>query len=87
MDKDNFPEALEVTAWTEDGTVMALRHRDLPIEGVQFHPESIITETGKTIIQNWLDSLSPPNLHRLPVKVLAAAGKDDDARAGDGHPG
>ena len=57
VDKDNFPEALEVTAWTEDGTVMALRHRDLPIEGVQFHPESIITETGKTIIQNWLDSL------------------------------
>ena len=43
--------------WTEDGTVMALRHRDLPIEGVQFHPESIITETGMKIVQNWIGSL------------------------------
>ena len=57
VDKETFPEELQVSAWTEDGTIMALRHRDLPIEGVQFHPESIITETGKKIVQNWIDSL------------------------------
>ena len=57
VDRETFPEELEITAWTEDGTVMALRHRDLPIEGVQFHPESIITETGMKIVQNWIESL------------------------------
>jgi anthranilate synthase/aminodeoxychorismate synthase-like glutamine amidotransferase len=55
--RDSVPEALEVTALTPDGEVMGLRHRTLPLEGVQFHPESILTEHGPQLVQNWLGSL------------------------------
>ena len=56
ISRDDFPdEELEVTAWTEDETIMAVRHRRYPkIQGVQFHPESIITENGLTIVRNWV---------------------------------
>ncbi|MDQ1356830.1 MAG: anthranilate synthase component [Acidimicrobiaceae bacterium] len=54
VDRDSVPDVLEVTAWTDDGTIMGLRHRELPIEGVQFHPESILTEEGHRLIANWL---------------------------------
>ncbi|MEM7437300.1 MAG: aminodeoxychorismate/anthranilate synthase component II [Myxococcota bacterium] len=56
--RDTIPEELEITAWTEDGEVMGLRHRDLPIEGVQFHPESFLTQHGHHMLKNWLDDLS-----------------------------
>jgi anthranilate synthase/aminodeoxychorismate synthase-like glutamine amidotransferase len=46
--------ALELTAWCDDGVVMGVRHRDLPVEGVQFHPESILTDTGKALLANFL---------------------------------
>ncbi len=49
-----FPEVLDITALTQDGVIMAVRHRFYPIEGVQFHPESILTEDGETLVRNWL---------------------------------
>jgi anthranilate synthase/aminodeoxychorismate synthase-like glutamine amidotransferase len=52
--RESVPECLEVSAWTEDGVVMGLRHRALPLEGVQFHPESILTSAGKQLLANFL---------------------------------
>jgi len=49
-----MPDSLEATAWTEDGVIMALRHKTLPIHGVQFHPESIASQFGHKILQNFL---------------------------------
>ena len=54
VDAASVPDVLEVTATTDDGTVMALRHRELPIEGVQFHPESILTSCGHQLMANFL---------------------------------
>jgi anthranilate synthase component 2 len=54
IERASCPEALEVTAWTEDGEIMGVRHRTLPVEGVQFHPESILTEHGHALLGNFL---------------------------------
>ncbi|HYD76722.1 aminodeoxychorismate/anthranilate synthase component II [Ramlibacter sp.] len=53
--KDGCPESLQVTAWTDDGEIMGVRHRELPIQGVQFHPESILTEHGHAMLKNFLE--------------------------------
>jgi len=53
--EDGFPSCLQITARAEDGEIMGIRHRTLPIEGIQFHPESILTREGKKIIENFLD--------------------------------
>lgn len=53
--QDSVPDELQVTARTEAGVIMAARHRDLPVEGVQFHPESVLTEGGHRMLANWLE--------------------------------
>jgi len=54
IERESCPEALEITAWTEDGEIMGVRHRSLAVEGVQFHPESILTEHGHDLLRNFL---------------------------------
>ena len=56
IDRESCPAELEVTAWTDDGEIMGVRHRSLPIEGVQFHPESILTEHGHALLRNFLSA-------------------------------
>jgi anthranilate synthase component 2 len=60
VNRATLPAALEVTAWLEDGTIMGLRHRSKPIEGVQFHPESIASEHGHKLLQNFLTLAQVP---------------------------
>ena len=54
VSRDNFPECLEITAESEGGQIMALRHKEYDIHGIQFHPESVLTPDGKKMINNWL---------------------------------
>jgi anthranilate synthase/aminodeoxychorismate synthase-like glutamine amidotransferase len=56
--KDSLPDDFEVSAHTEEGEIMGIRHREFPLEGIQFHPESILTPQGKRIIKNFLDMIS-----------------------------
>jgi anthranilate synthase/aminodeoxychorismate synthase-like glutamine amidotransferase len=57
MEKSSIPDCLMVTAETEEGEIMGIRHREYPVEGIQFHPESILTPNGKRIIKNFLEGL------------------------------
>lgn len=73
IEADTINEELEVTGRTENGIVMAVRHRTLPIEGVQFHPESVLTEGGHRLLANWLamcgDAWAPERSESLAVQV------------------
>jgi anthranilate synthase/aminodeoxychorismate synthase-like glutamine amidotransferase len=64
VERETLPDVLEVTAWTDEGEIMGLRHRALDVEGVQFHPESILTEHGKALLRNWLARLPVPSTPR-----------------------
>ena len=55
IERESCPDCLEITAWTEDQEIMGVRHKTLPIEGVQFHPESILTEHGHDMLRNFLE--------------------------------
>lgn len=54
IERETLPDCLEITAWTDDGEIMGVRHKTLPVEGVQFHPESILTEYGHELLDNFL---------------------------------
>jgi anthranilate synthase/aminodeoxychorismate synthase-like glutamine amidotransferase len=54
VERHSLPPCFEVSAWTAEGEIMGLRHRELPVEGVQFHPESVLTGEGKRLVANWL---------------------------------
>ena len=60
VERASLPECLEITASLEDGTIMGLQHRDLPMHGVQFHPESIRSEHGHALLQNFLNEMKVP---------------------------
>lgn len=60
VERDSLPDCLEITAELEDGTIMGLQHRDLPIHGVQFHPESIASEHGHALLDNFLKTMKVP---------------------------
>ena len=59
VDRASVPDELEITAETDDGIVMGLRHREFDVEGVQFHPESILTTVGKDLLRNFLEGAAP----------------------------
>lgn len=60
VERETLPGSLEVTAWSDDGLIMGLRHRSLPVEGIQFHPESYTTEHGKQLLRNFLEAAVSP---------------------------
>jgi anthranilate synthase component 2 len=71
IERATLPECLEITAWTDDGEIMGVRHKTLPVEGVQFHPESILTEYGHEMLANFLatpsqEQAGPREMRRTP---------------------
>jgi anthranilate synthase/aminodeoxychorismate synthase-like glutamine amidotransferase len=59
VERESLPDCLETSAWTAEGEIMGLRHKVHPVEGVQFHPESILTTSGMALLRNWVASLPP----------------------------
>ncbi len=59
IERESLPKCLAITAWTEDGEIMGVRHKEFAVEGVQFHPESILTEHGHALLANFLKQTAP----------------------------
>ena len=84
VERDTLPDELRVTAWTENGIIMGLRHRDAAVEGVQFHPESVLTEWGHLMLANWLAECGDPGAvdrSRGLAPVVGAGGRTGRAGA------
>lgn len=75
VEKDTIPNFIEVTGETETGVVMAMRHKELPIEGVQFHPESVLTEHGHAMLANWLEQCGDTHARKKAVGLSPVVGK------------
>jgi para-aminobenzoate synthetase component 2 len=75
VEKDSVPDVLEITGTTESGIVMGLRHKSLPIEGVQFHPESVLTEHGHAMLANWLTECGDKNARTKAIGLSPVVGK------------
>ena len=75
VERDTVPAELEVTSETEDGVIMSLRHKDFDIEGVQFHPESVLTEHGHLMLANWLTQCGDKNALAKSVGLAPVLGK------------
>ncbi len=84
VDPESVPTELEVTGATAGGVVMALRHRDLAVEGVQFHPESVLTEGGHRLLANWLVTCGDPD---APARSVGLAPVVGTVAAGAGEGG
>jgi anthranilate synthase component II len=75
IERDSLPECLEITAWTDDGEIMGVRHRNKAVEGVQFHPESILTEAGHDLLRNFLKQQPQPVLGDPASDALPVTGR------------
>jgi anthranilate synthase component II len=87
IERESLPPELEVTAWSPDGLVMGIRHRAHPVEGIQFHPESILTDAGASLLRNWLARVAvAPNGHEGSGQPRTSRprprGSEDSAAAG-----
>jgi anthranilate synthase/aminodeoxychorismate synthase-like glutamine amidotransferase len=69
VERDSLPGCLEVSAWTAEGEIMGLRHRELAVEGVQFHPESVLTTEGKRLVMNWVRMLAKERTPTLTTEA------------------
>lgn len=70
IERESLPDVLEITAETDDGIIMGLRHRELDVEGVQFHPESILTPVGKDLLANFLSKTAEPEVRRATPALV-----------------
>ena len=68
VERTSLPDCLEITAWTAEGEIMGVRHKERAVEGVQFHPESILTTHGKELLANWVGSLAAKAARGAPGK-------------------
>jgi para-aminobenzoate synthetase component 2 len=77
VEKESIPEVLEITSATESGVIMSMQHKTLPIQGVQFHPESVLTEHGHLMLANWLELCGDKNAQAKAVGLSPVIGSSN----------